>query len=259
MQTQENSYRGYGKFGPLVKAYTAGRTDFPSEVFELLWQEIKTAYPTIVDMGCGTGIASRQLSSHGAQVIGVDIDPDMLSFTGSRDSESVVYMKASVKNLPFVNEQFDAVTAFSAFHWFCDQASIKEIRRVLKKNGVLFVVNKNDIGDLKKECKAILKRHIGTQLPNIKNDYDPKVILEKNSFERVEKHVFTVEEDLSVSSAIAYLQSISIWNLVPSNALAEAHRDISDLCQKYAVNGVVKRKVEVTAVLGRVKRIELLH
>jgi ubiquinone/menaquinone biosynthesis C-methylase UbiE len=55
------------------------------------------------------------------------------------------YVTGSAERIPFSNNTFDAVTAFAAFHWFDNKASLNEIKRVLKPGGIFFVVNKTGL------------------------------------------------------------------------------------------------------------------
>ena len=48
-----------GKFGGQVKNYEKGRSGYSHEVFAFLKSLIKAKKPLILDLGCGTGIATR--------------------------------------------------------------------------------------------------------------------------------------------------------------------------------------------------------
>ena len=93
----------------------------------------------VLDMGCGTGIAARQLAKTAVNIVGCDGDPRMIAVARSHEQPAIDYVVGLADNLPFGDREFDVVTAFSAFHWFTDRASIDGIKRVLKKNG-LFIV-----------------------------------------------------------------------------------------------------------------------
>ena len=59
-----NSHPTYGDFGNLTSNYVLARQQFPQRVIELLFESIdsNTELPFILDVGCGTGIATRQLA-----------------------------------------------------------------------------------------------------------------------------------------------------------------------------------------------------
>lgn len=67
----------YGPFGGNAVEYAAARLPFPDCVFQYL-TELAGKQKKTLDLGCGTGIASRQLADHGFSVYACDIDPRMI-------------------------------------------------------------------------------------------------------------------------------------------------------------------------------------
>lgn len=52
---------------------------------------------------------------------------------------NIKYTVGEAENLPFEDESFDCVTVGTAFHWFVNERAINEIKRVIKKNGLLYI------------------------------------------------------------------------------------------------------------------------
>lgn len=87
----------------------------------------------VLDLGCGAGSLREQLA--GLVVIGVDVDPKELA--RNRELPSVC---AESDTLPFAGESFDFVICHHSLEHFRDAAgAVREIRRVLKPRGRLFV------------------------------------------------------------------------------------------------------------------------
>ena len=61
-----------------------------------------------LDYGCGAGRSTRFLKNLGLDVVGVDINQDMLEQAVSRD-RSTSYYNIRSEQLPFENESFDIV------------------------------------------------------------------------------------------------------------------------------------------------------
>ncbi len=98
---------------------------------------VKSKVPLTLDLGCGTGISTRQLKENGFGVYGADKDLVMLE-AAHREDTSISYFHVAADKLPFGSGYFDIVAAFTAFHWFNDEGSLIEIKRVLKQDGIFF-------------------------------------------------------------------------------------------------------------------------
>lgn len=245
--------KGYGDFGALSKNYDKARKGFPDEAIGYIIEKIGKERPCILDIGCGTGIATEQLCGKGANVIGTDIDADMVKQTEEGNRYRIECQVAPAKRQPFEDKKFDAVTAFSAFHWFANKEVLKEIKRVLRPGGFFFAVNKNEVGDFKKNNKEILRQFIEQEVPNIKREYDPRKVLEENGFQSVEESIFPTTEYFSLGEAVEYIQTMGIWNLVPENRRNETKNALREhFSQTTNPRGHVERELNIEVVSGKV-------
>lgn len=102
----------------------------------------------ILDYGCGSGTFSRYLRDHGAIVTGVDVSETMIEVAGLDDPENISYHTITSGEISFLpDNSFDHVVSNFVL---CTVNSlreikkiIKEIYRVLKKNGVFIIMNSN--------------------------------------------------------------------------------------------------------------------
>jgi malonyl-CoA O-methyltransferase len=112
-----------------------------NELIERL-AELKVTPGTILDLGAGTGHASRALKrAHPrAMVIAVDIAPGMLerAKAQSRWLRRFERVRADAYSLPFRDASFDLIYSSLMLQW-CDDldAAFGEIARVLKPGGLL--------------------------------------------------------------------------------------------------------------------------
>jgi ubiquinone/menaquinone biosynthesis C-methylase UbiE len=100
----------------------------------------------VLDLGCGTGILFPHILKaigRKGRVFGVDLSERMLQEARRKyQDENIFLISASAENLPFLPESFDNVIAFACFpHFEKKGKAIKEIRRVLKKGGKLFIAH----------------------------------------------------------------------------------------------------------------------
>jgi len=109
---------------------------------------------SILDVGCGTGILLQQLSNLDGdlQLQGIDIAPEMVTIAQAKlRHESAVIQQGSASQLPFGEEQFDYVTCATSFHHYPHpKLALQEMRRVLKKDGKLFLLDPFNNGLLRK-------------------------------------------------------------------------------------------------------------
>lgn len=83
----------------------------------------------MLDVGAGTGIASRQLAERGAVVTSLDVSEPMLRRAGGRR----VVADAAV--LPVRDGAVDLVTCAQAWHWVDHERTATEVARVLREGG----------------------------------------------------------------------------------------------------------------------------
>jgi ubiquinone/menaquinone biosynthesis C-methylase UbiE len=99
----------------------------------------------ILDLGCGTGIYTKILKKKGAKVQGIDISPKMIEFA-KQYVKGVDFKVGSAYKLPYKSGTFDIVLASLVVHYFGNlDKAFKEIRRVLKKNGVFIFSSDNPL------------------------------------------------------------------------------------------------------------------
>lgn len=238
-----------GKFGDCVEEYQKARRPYPPEVFTFLKTLLKTKKPLILDLGCGTGISTRQLAKVGS-VIGCD--PDLRMLEAAKKMSNQKYEVGSADKIPFGDSIFDVVTAFAAFHWFDDRKSIAEIKRVLKPGGLIFIVNKTGIKSWGEGYRRAIITSIGRGVAHFQNDsYLWRESLEKNGFSRIRVRSWKKAELFDVLNAVDYVQSVSIWNSVPRELRKMATEGVRAYFERLKRDtGKIERKLTVKVTCG---------
>jgi SAM-dependent methyltransferase len=126
-------------FDHVASTYDAYRPDYPSQLFDAL--ESAMGQPLlrarVLDVGAGTGIATRALAGRGADVVAVDPGPVVLGVLRSRSTSRVLPVVADGNALPLRDGAFDLVTFGQSFHWTDPARSGPGAARVLHDRGVL--------------------------------------------------------------------------------------------------------------------------
>jgi SAM-dependent methyltransferase len=122
------------------KAWAGG----PERVYDALARILVDRSPVplrgarVLDLGAGTGSASRAIEAAGGRVVAVDLEPAMLAFRHQTRPPAVV---AEALALPFAPASFDAVVAAFVLNHVDDAAGVlRESARVLRADGALLLI-----------------------------------------------------------------------------------------------------------------------
>ncbi len=232
-------------FKDLGESYNAARKDYPAKVIDYVIQEMAGG-ASVLDVGCGTGIATRQLASRFNSVHGADSEETMVAEAEKSNVRNIKYLVAPAHELPFPAGSFDLVTAFSAFHWFADKQSVQEIKRVMKKRGRFAAVNKYDSGDFRNIYEEIV-RNFGGAPQDVRDDYAPQKILRTNEFRNIEERKFRVTDHFTQEQLRLQAKSMSLYHLISEERKEEA---LNLLLQRLHFNreGLFARPIRATVV-----------
>lgn len=100
----------------------------------------------ILDVGCGSGYGSEQLSLAGAKkVYGVDLVADSIRYCQTHHArKNIIFKQGDLTRLDFDDNFFDMVCTFETIEHIKDyQKAIGEIYRVLKPGGMLIISTPN--------------------------------------------------------------------------------------------------------------------
>ena len=101
----------------------------------------------VLEVGCGTGVIAEELARLGpARVMGLDIDPAMLTFTRQWESR-VTYVQGDIHTLPFPDGVFDIVACHYLLLWLAEPVQgVREMARVARPGGHVLACAEPDYG-----------------------------------------------------------------------------------------------------------------
>ena len=239
-------------FGVLVNAYDTMRPRYPKQTIRLVRRSIKGKLPLVLDIGCGTGISTRQMAESGATVIGADIDQRMLEAAMAHSEGNVAYVLSAADKLPFRDHSFDAVTAFQALHWFSDRKSLKELKRVLRMGGVLAVVQpKRDANTMTGEIRELLRKRFPKNPAPTYFKQDLRDTLKSVGFKSVTVSTARKSERYTLNDYLVLLQSHSFWNQVPGGRKSSEIGFLRRYLRARLENGYVYDRYAITVFIAK--------
>ena len=126
------------RFSTRVDNYVRFRPGYPPEVLQLLKSECGLTKDSIIaDIGSGTGILTRIFLENGNRVFGVEPNAAMRGAGEQLLRQFPLFTsvagRSETTTLP--DRSVDFVTAAQAAHWFDQQPTRQEFRRILKLGG----------------------------------------------------------------------------------------------------------------------------
>jgi ubiquinone/menaquinone biosynthesis C-methylase UbiE len=172
----------------------------------------------VLDWGCGWGQLTDLMQKRGLEVESFDVDPDLDAET-TRPLEQypqiTVRLSPELRSLPYPDDSFDAALSCGVLEHVIDpDASLEELRRVLRPGGTLYVYKlPNRFSYLEKIAKAAGLYYHG----KLEHDrlYTPRV-----ARELVARHGYEVVEvrranmlPLALTGDLANRAARRIWQL----------------------------------------------
>ena len=130
-------------FETVAELYDRARPSYPPQLFDDL--ETLAQIPArgrILEIGPGTARATLPLAERGYEIVGLELGAELASVARRNLAE---YPRAQIINTSFETwepsaQRFDAIVAFTAFHWIDPEVRFAKSARLLRPHGSLAVV-----------------------------------------------------------------------------------------------------------------------
>ena len=150
----------------------------------------------ILDVGCGTGNYTTEISKNGFEITGLEPSKTMVEQAKSKNPD-IQWILGNAENLPFENESFNVVMAtLTIHHWQNLEKGFSEIFRVLKDDGTFLIFTSTS-----EQMKNYWLNHYFPEMMQKSVAQMPsfsiiKEGLEKVGFEITETEKYLIKEDL---------------------------------------------------------------
>ncbi len=128
-------------FNEVAEIYDEIRPSYPAAMYDSLFDMLPPA-PSILEVGPGTGQATKDLIAGGATVHAVEIGPATAAKLQSNlSSDQLTVTVADFEHATFTPASFDAVFSATAYHWISPPAQVDRPAEILKPGGLIGVVD----------------------------------------------------------------------------------------------------------------------
>lgn len=124
-------------FSIQAKGYSQFRPSYPPGMIEYIVSFVQDK-KTALDVATGNGQVAIALSKYFDKVYATDISEKQLE--NAQHADNITYLKSKAEETDFDDNQFDLITVAQAIHWFDFDAFYKEVKRILKPDGIFAVI-----------------------------------------------------------------------------------------------------------------------
>ena len=237
--------------------YSKYRPTYPNELFEFLQKEYKISNKTIAELGAGTGKFSFIASDYCKKLYYIEPNIDMLNKGKEycKNKNNIIFINASAENTTLSENSVDIIFAVQSFHWFNKEELKKEVKRVLKQNG-LFAIVWNDWVDENNEFSKEYFNYISNWNTNLTGKkYQHKNISDrKNFFKNAEYKTYifihnknyTLEMLKGLTKSLSYAPKEQEQNYIPFM------NGVIEIFNKYQQNNYVTFNFHTEMFIGYV-------
>lgn len=128
-------------FNEAADIYDRARPSYPAALFDVMFQMMPSA-PEIVEVGPGTGQATKDLLARGASVHAIEIGPAMaVRLRANLPSDRLVVTVGDFEEVAEAPRRADAVFSATAYHWISRGAQTDRPAAILRPGGIVAIVD----------------------------------------------------------------------------------------------------------------------
>jgi SAM-dependent methyltransferase len=251
-------------FDGVAEIYHGIRPSYPPPMFDELFR-LLPSHPAILEVGPGTGQATRDLLKRGANVYAVEIGPAMAAkLREVLPSHALTVMVGDFEEVDVEEHSFDAVFSATAYHWISPKVQVDRPASVLKPGGMVAIVDLNQVSS--PEDKGFFtaaqpiyerygERHTGPPAPE-RNAVDPlihRVLRGDRRFSNVELRTYDWDQTYSAADYRKLMLSYSGTQMMTPLARQGLLDDMENFVRQQ-FDDQVTRPIVVTLTTARLSR-----
>lgn len=238
-------------FNTKSKNYVDYRPELPQAAVDLIFSIIPE--PVMADIGSGTGRLSGRCLSCAAKLYAVEPNAQMRRVAEEQFSDHTNFQSvaAFAEQTSLPDKSLDVITVSSAYHYFDNDATRQEFRRILKQYGYIFLFHDIYTGNVYDAEKAMIDQKYRTH-PSNGTTYESRAeaLFGKDGYQS------KVFENTVYQTYEAFLGGWSSASYIPHVGTPEYGRfekEARSLFEKYQKDGLIELKVTTTCFYGQLE------
>ncbi|MGA6173905.1 class I SAM-dependent methyltransferase [Streptomyces sp. NPDC012600] len=235
-------------FGATAEAYERFRPGYPQELFDVVMTYAGRPVRTALEIGAGTGKATRLFAAHGVTVTATEPDAAMLAELNKTVPPNVTTVRAAFEDLR-PGETYGLVYAAAALHWTRPEGRWPRAAALLEPEGVLASFG----GQVQPTDPAVAESVRRARAPFLESDEIPSPdgtapdeemqwpgteLRQSPLFLDIQQALVKRRLTMSAPDYVGYLSTVSAYLQLPQSRRQQAYD---------AITRVLPERVEITA------------
>ncbi|MFI8893791.1 class I SAM-dependent methyltransferase [Streptomyces paradoxus] len=243
-------------FGGVAESYERFRPGYPVELFEMVMAYAGRPLPTALEIGAGTGKATRLFARRGIAVTATEPDGSMLAELRKHVPANVAAVRAAFEDLR-PGERYALVYAAAALHWTNPEGRWPRVAALLEPGGVFASFG----GPFRLTDPAVLEAVQTARAPFLESDEIPSPdgtppdhemqwpgseLQRSEWFSDVRQAVIERHVTMSARDYVGHLSTVSAYLVLPASVREQVFSRI-----RQALPETVEMTADITVHLAR--------
>ena len=241
-------------FQSKAQSYVNYRPAYPSAVVDLVCSLTPT--PIVADIGSGTGKFSALCVDRVKRLYAVEPNAQMRQAAEELLSGKVNYnaIAAVAEQTTLEDASVDIIIAAESYHWFDNDATKAEFRRILRPGGYVFLLwnrfGGDPFDDEKEQIRTIYRQKRGVQASGLSYEERAENLFGKGGFQKIEF------DNSILQSRDEFCGGMASTSYAPekgSEDYEKFQKKTRAVFDKYASNGILKTTVATVCFWGQLQ------
>ncbi len=246
--------------------YATYRPWYPEEMFAFLRQYCTLdGKGSLLDLGCGTGQILLPFAKDFEEVVGLDIEPEMLAEAkkeaDKRGVKNARWIHGKAENISEKTGTFKLVTAGASLHWMEGAKVLEKAYAITEEGGGVALIQNptsgwtNNKEEWKKARKKLVQKYLGEKRRNgsfIEKWKDWEDLLEESPFGGYDEWTHDYELTWTLDETIGYLYSTSFASRDMFGDRVEAfEKELTAKLLAVEPSGIFREQVQVQVLTSK--------